>query len=101
MSDFLGQFEDEDFEITGAEVSGLSFTPLSGVDDAKAWQVVISIEGKAGSQAEGVSATGYVDLVQLRSGAGVSEVTTGDVYSPFDAQTRDQLVAAVAGRMSQ
>jgi hypothetical protein len=101
MSDFLGQFEDEDFEITGAEVGGLSFTPPSGVDDAKAWQVVISIEGKAGSQAEGVSATGYVDLVQLRSGAGVSEVTTGDVYSPFDAQTRDQLVAAVAGRMSQ
>ena len=80
MTDFLGEFEDESVEIAGAEVGELSFTPPSGVDDAKAWQVAISIEGKAGSQADGVSATGYVDLVQLRSGAGVSEVTTVDVF---------------------
>jgi hypothetical protein len=101
MSDFLGEFEDESVEVTGAEVGELSFIPPSGVDDAEAWQVVINVEGKAGSQAEGVSATGYVDLVQLRSGAGISEVTTVDVFSPFDAELRDQLVAAVAGRMSE
>jgi hypothetical protein len=101
MTDFLGEFEDESVEIAGAEVGELSFTPPSGVDDAKAWQVAISIEGKAGSQADRVSATGYVDLVQLRSGAGISEVTTVDVFSPFDAGLRDQLVAAVASRMSE
>jgi hypothetical protein len=101
MTDLLGEYEDESVEITGAEVGELSFTPPSGVDDAQAWQLVINIEGKAGSQAEGVSATGYVDLVQLRSRAGVSEVTTADVFSPFDAELRDQLVAAAAGRMSE
>jgi hypothetical protein len=64
MTDLLGEFEDEDVEITGAEVGELSFTPPSGVDDANGWQVVITIEGKAGSEAEGVSVTGYAELLR-------------------------------------
>jgi hypothetical protein len=101
MTDRLGEFEDEDVEITGAEVGELSFTPPSGVDDANAWQVATTIEGKAGGQAEGVSVTAYFDLVQLRSGEKTAEVTTGDIAAPFDPELRDDLVAAVAGRMSE
>jgi hypothetical protein len=101
MSEMLGEFEDEDVEITGAEVSELSFTPPPGVDDANAWQVVITVEGKAGSQAEGLSVPAYADLVQLRNGDETAEVTTTDIQTPFDPVLRDELVAAVAGRMAE
>jgi hypothetical protein len=101
MTDVLGESEDEDFEITGAEVGELSFTPPSGADDANAWQVVFTIEGKPGSEAEGVSVTGYAELLQLRSGEKTSEVTTVGVPTPFDPDLRDDLVAVVAGRMSK
>lgn len=102
MTDFFqAGFEDPDVEITGAEVGELSFTPPPGVDDAKAWQVTVTIEGKAGGQAEGVSVTGYFDLVQLRSGENTAEVTTGDLSTPFDPELRDELVAAVAARLNE
>jgi hypothetical protein len=101
MTDWLGRFEDEEVEITGAEVGQLSFTPPPGIDDANAWQVDVTIEGKAGSQAEGVSVSAYVDVVQIRNGDATAEVTTTDVATPFDPQLRDQLVAAVAGRMAE
>jgi hypothetical protein len=100
MSEMLGGFEDEDVEITGAGVSELSFTPPPGVDDANAWQVVVTVEGKAGSQAEGLSVAAYADLVQLRIGVETAEVTTTDIQTPFDPELRDELVAAVAARMS-
>jgi hypothetical protein len=101
MTDLLGGFEDEDVEITGAEVGELSLTPPPGVDDAKAWQVTVTIEGKAGGQAEGVSVTGYFDLVQLRTGENTAEVTTGDLLTPFDPELRDDLIAALAERISE
>jgi hypothetical protein len=101
MSEMLGEFEDEDVEITGAEVSELSFTPPPGVDDAYAWQVVVTVEGKAGSQAEGLSVPAYADLVQLRNGDETAEVTTTDIQTPFDPELRDELVAAVVGRMAE
>jgi hypothetical protein len=101
MTDWLGKFEDPNIEITGAEVGELSFTPPPGVDDANAWQVEVTIEGKAGSQAEGLSATAYVDIVQLRNGDATAEVTTTDIATPLDPEVRDQLVAAVAGRMAE
>ena len=100
MTDLLGEFEDENVEITGAEVGELSFTPPPGVDDAEAWQVTVTIEGKPGGQAERVSVTAYFDLVQLRSGEETAEVTTGDILTPFDPELRDDLIAAVAGHMS-
>jgi hypothetical protein len=100
MTDLLGEFEDENVEITGAEVGELSFTPPPGVEDAKAWQVTVTIEGKPGGQAEGVSVTAYFDLVQLRSGEETAEVTTGDILTPFDPELRDDLIAAVAGHMA-
>jgi hypothetical protein len=101
MTNWLGKFEDEDVEITRAEVGELSFTPPPGVDDATAWQVDVTIEGKAGSQAEGLSVSAYVDIVQLRNGDATAEVTTSDIATPFDPELRDELVAAVAGHMSE
>jgi hypothetical protein len=102
MTDLLRAFsEDANFEITGAEVGELSFTPPPGVDEAHAWQVEAAIEGKAGSQAEGLSVTAYADFVQLRNGDVTAEVSTTDIATPFDSELRDQLVAAVAARMSE
>jgi hypothetical protein len=100
MTELLGEFEDQEVEITRAKVGELSFTPPPGVDDANAWQVEVTVEGKAGGQAEGLSLTAYVDLVQLRNGAVAAEVTTTDIATPLDPELRDQLVAAVAGRMA-
>jgi hypothetical protein len=101
MTNWLAEFEDEEVEITGAEVGELSFTAPPGIDDANAWQVDVTIEGKAGSQAEGLSVSAYVDIVQLRNGDATAEVTTTDVATPFDPELRDQLVAAVAGHMAE
>lgn len=102
LSDFLvGEFEDDEFEITGVELGELSFTPPPGLDDASAWQVAVTFEGKAGTQADGVSATGYVDRVLLRKGDATADIRTGDVLTPFDPVLRDELVAAVAERLSE
>jgi hypothetical protein len=100
MDDFLGEPEEE-FEITEAELGELSFTPPSSVDDAKAWQLAITIEGQAGTQNAGVSVSAYLDLVQLRNGDTVADVSTLDILTPFDPELRDELVAAVAGRLAQ
>jgi len=100
MNEMLGDLDDQDFEITLAELDELSFTPPPGVDYASGWEVAVTVEGKAGSQAEGVSATAYVDIVQLRKGATTAELTAVDVLTPFDPELRDELVAALADRMS-
>ena len=101
MTYLLGEFsEDSNFEITGAKVGELSFTPPPGVDEANAWQVEAAIEGKAGSQAEGLSVTAYADFVRLRNGDVTTEVLTTDIATPFDPELRDELVAVIAGRMA-
>jgi hypothetical protein len=90
-----------DAELTSAEVGELSFTPPAGVDAADAWQVAVTVEEKAGSQNEGLSVTAYADQVMLRSGDTITTVTTTDLGTPFDPELRDELVAAVAGRMAE
>lgn len=100
MNDFLQDFEDDEAEITEAELGELSFTPPPGVDDADAWQVAMRIEGKPGTQAAGVSVTAYIDFVQLRRGDATAEVTTLDILTPFDPALRDELIAAVAARLN-
>jgi hypothetical protein len=100
MSEYLGEFDDDEVEITKAEVGELSFTPPSGVDDASAWQVAFTVEGKPGTEAAGVSVTAYVELILVRKGAEIAQIKTGDILSPFDPELREELVAAVAGRMS-
>lgn len=101
LSDSLGEFDDDEVEITGAELGEVSFAPSPGVDDASAWQVAFTIEGKPGTQAAGVSVTAYIDFVQLRKGDTTAEVTTLDLPAPFDPELRDELVATVAGRLAE
>jgi hypothetical protein len=79
----------------------VSLAPPPGVDDAGAWQVAFTIEGKPGTQAVGVSVTAYIDFVQLRRGDTTVEVTTLDVPAPFDPELRDELVATVAARLAE
>jgi hypothetical protein len=100
VSEYLGEFEDDEVEITETEVGELSFTPPPGADDASARQVVVTVEGKPGTAAAGVSVPVYVDLVLVRKGAEIAAVTTVDIQTPFDSQLRDDLVAAVAARMA-
>jgi hypothetical protein len=101
MSELLTGEVDPDFEVGDVAAGELSFTPPAGVEDARAWQIAIPIEGKSGGESEGVSVTGYIDLIFLREGDAIGSVQTVDVLSPFDPQIRDELVDAVAGRMNQ
>jgi hypothetical protein len=101
ISASFAEFEDDEVEVTGAEVGELSFTPPSGFEDASAWQVVFTVEGKPGTAAAGVSVDAYIDFVQLRKGDVAAEVTTLDILTPFDPALRDELVAAVAERMDR
>jgi hypothetical protein len=99
--ELLGDPPGEDLEVTEAQVGELSFAAPPGVDDAMAWQLEIRIQGKAGSEAEGVSVNAYSDIVLLRHGDATVQVTTTDLPTPFDPELRDELVAAVAARMSE
>jgi hypothetical protein len=81
------------------DVGQLSFTPPAGVDDASAWQVVVPVEITSGA-GEGLSPNAYIEFVVLREGDTAAVVQTSDVLTEFEPELRDQLVAAVAGRMT-
>jgi hypothetical protein len=98
LQDFLEESVDPDVEVENVDLGELSFTPPSGVDDSRAWQLAIEASS---SEAEGLSATVYFDIIDLRAGDVVARVQVIDVLSPFDSDLRDELVAAVAGRMTE
>ena len=100
MTEGILDSSDDDFEFGDIEIDPVSFTPPSGIDEARAWQVVIPIEGASGTESEGVAATAYVDLVALREGDTVVLVQAFDVLSPFDPELRNQLVETIADRIS-
>jgi hypothetical protein len=87
------------FELGEVDVGELSFTPPD-VDEAKAWQIVIPVEITSGV-GEGFTPDIYIERVLLREGDTVTSVTTQDVLTEFDEELRNQLVQAVAGRMSE
>jgi hypothetical protein len=97
LQDFLEEAVDPDVEVENVDLGELSFTPPSGVDDSRAWQLAIEASS---SEAEGLSATVYFDVIDLRAGDVVARVQAIDVLSPFDPELRDELVDAVAGRMT-
>jgi len=88
------------FEIGAVEVDELAVTAPSGLDDVQAWQVAAPFQITSGDAA-GVEATAYLDLVYLRVGETIAAVQAADVPSPFDSELRDELVATVAGRMTE
>jgi hypothetical protein len=101
FTELIGNSSDEDFQVGEIEIGPMSFTPPTGVDEARAWQVVISVEGTAGTEfGEGMSATGYIDVVALREGDAVVFVQAFDFLTPFDPELRNQLIQAVADRMT-
>ena len=63
--------------------------------------MAVTVEGKPGTDAAGVSVDAYLDFVLLREGAATAAVTTQDVVTPFDPALRDELIAAVAKRLTE
>jgi hypothetical protein len=87
------------FKLGEIDVGELSFTP-PGVDEAKAWQIVIPVEITSGV-GEGFEPNVYLELVTLREGDTVAVLTTQDVLTEFDRELRGKLVQTIAGRMSE
>jgi hypothetical protein len=59
--------EEGGFKFGEIDVGELSFTPLPGVDEAKAWQIVIPVEITSGV-GKGFEPDVYLELVILREG---------------------------------
>jgi hypothetical protein len=91
--------EGEDVKVGEIDVGELSFTPPPRVDQAAAAQVAIPLEVTSGST-KGMSVTVYLDLIHLREGDELVYVSTQDALTPFDSDLRDDLLQAVASRMS-
>jgi hypothetical protein len=88
------------FKVGEVDVGELKFTPPTNVDSAKAWEIVVPLEGTSGT-ANGLSVSVYGDFVYLRKGNVVASVSTGDVFSPLGEVLRAHLVRTVASRMSE
>ena len=67
MRDLVAGELSEDFDVADVDAGELSFTPPD-VEEARAWQIAIRVEGAAGGESEGASATAYIDLIFLREG---------------------------------
>ncbi len=86
----------EDYKLGEVDIGELSFSAPEGVDEARAWQLVIPLEPTSD---QGINVTVYIDVLHVREGDVLASVTTQDVLSPFDADLRRKLVEVVAGRM--
>jgi hypothetical protein len=87
------------YKVGDIDIGELRTTKPSGVDEARAWEIVIPIEVTSGA-GKGLSVSAYADAVFLRKGNVVAQVSTGDVLSPLDETLRDHLVSTVAQRMT-
>ena len=87
-----------DYRVGEIDVGELSFTSPGGLDDAKAWQIVVPFEPI--SSAAGSKSSGYIDLAYLRKGGAIAQVNTSDEVTAFDSELRNHLVRAVARRLS-
>jgi hypothetical protein len=85
---------DQEYEIGEIDLGELGFTPPD-IQEGRAWQIAIPFE------VQGVSETVYLELAFLRQGTAVATVETQDVSEPFDPTLRDDLLEAVAARMSE
>ena len=85
-----------EFDFGELEMGPLSFTPPAGVDEARAWQIAIPIEGVSGT---GLAVTLYADMVALREGDAIVLVQAFDLSRPFDPELRDQFLTTIGGRL--
>ena len=100
MSEYVGEFEDDQIEITGVRSLGdLSFTPPAGVAEAGAWQMAITVEGKPGTDAAGPLGHRLLRLhpaPRRRSDRGRDDTRRRGAVL---LELRDELISAAAGRM--
>jgi hypothetical protein len=89
----------KDFKLGKVEVSKLRVKPR-GVDEARAWQIVIPIRVLAGAQ-QGDLESAYIDLVYLREADVLARMKTFHPLFAFDSELRTKLLQAVASRMSE
>ena len=92
--------EGPQFKVVAVDIGELGVTAPSSVEETKAWQIAISFDVTSG-EAKGSSVTAYVDFVALREGDSIAVLQMSDVQTPFDSELRNELVQAVADRMSE
>lgn len=88
------------YKVGKIDVGELKTSKPPGVDEARAWEVVIPVEVTSGA-AKGLSGSFYLDTVFMRKGNVVAHVETSDALSPLDDALRAHLVRTVAERMSE
>lgn len=93
------QTDESELKVGEVDVGELSFVSPAGVDEGRAWQVVVPIEVLSGP-GEGLEVESYVELFALRTGDMVVQLRTTDVGSPFDEELRNELLKALAERMT-
>ncbi|HEV8602779.1 MAG TPA: hypothetical protein VGQ68_05200 [Gaiellaceae bacterium] len=92
--------ESPELEVGDVDIGELRLTAPRDITETRAWQIAVSLEVKSG-EARGSSATVYLDLMTLREGDSLATVKTQDVVTPFNSESRNKLLQALAGRMSQ
>jgi hypothetical protein len=99
LKDSLNKFLEEegndpgDFEVGDPELGELSFPPPSGVEEARAFQIMMPLE------AEGVSVDYFIEIVVLRQADALASVETFGLNDPLKPELRDALAQTVADRM--
>jgi len=88
------------YKVGEIDVGELKTSKPPGVDEGRAWEIVIPIEVTSGPS-KGLSVSAYADGEFLRKGNIVAHVGTSDVLSPLDDALRAHLVRTVAQRMTQ
>jgi hypothetical protein len=83
----------DQFEVGDAEVGELSFTPPTGVEESRAFQVVLPVE------AEGASVDVVLEAVVLRQGNALVTLLTVGADDPLNPSVRDALAQVLAGKM--
>jgi hypothetical protein len=91
---------EQGFSVGEIDVGELSFTAPADVEEADAWQIAVPVEVTSGTS-EGLSATVYLDVIVMREGDTVVTLSAQDVLTPLDSTLRDDLLEAMASRMTE
>ena len=83
----------EKLEVGDAELGELSFAPPTGIEESRAFQILLPLE------AEGTSADVVVEAIVLRQRDALVALTTVGIDDPLDSSLRDDLAQALAGKM--
>ena len=82
------------YEVGDAELGELSFVPPTGVEESRAFQIVLPLEAKNSSNDV------VVEAVVLHQGDALVALTTVGVDEPVNRSLRDALAQALAGKMA-